>query len=452
MKKKGALIIMMCFLVTGKMFAQDTAALSGTVTLKQCIDLAIKNNLQINESDFTAQGSRINLQLANGYFLPNISANINHSLSEGRVINSVNNSYVTQSSTYASYSLNLNENLWNAGSIRNNAASSRLAYEASKMDLQQQKDNITINVILQYLQVLSYEEQLAAAKQQVESYRQQVEKTNNQSEQGALSNPSILTDLKGNMASSELNVISTQRAVETAKIGLVQYLNLPYTTSFDLQKIDADMTPVLYDGASDAIYQQALQNLAYIKAGRFRTLSAIKSWKSAKGQLYPTLSFGGGASTNFSSLATTSTNGKIPYPTQLGNNFGSNFGIGLYIPILNGLQGKSRVQQAQITINKSKFEETSNKTALQQNVQQAYVNMASGFQSYQKLQDQVKNFGESSRIAEVRFNEGVTTSVEYIISKTNYDQATLNLIAQKYDYILRTKILDYYQGKLTLTP
>lgn len=451
MKKSSALIVVVLFFIAGRGFAQDTTMLTGTVSLKQCIDIAIKNNLQVNENRFIAENDRVNLMTARGNYLPSISANINHSLSEGRVINSVDNTYSTQSSTYANYSLNLNQTLWNAGSIRNYSQASRLAYEAGKMDLQQQKDNITINVILQYLQVLSYEEQLTAAKQQVESYHQQVSKSEALNEQGALPNPATLTDLKGYMASTELSVINLQKAVESAKITLVQYLNLPYSPNFDLEKIDENITPALYDAGADAVYQSALQTLAYIKAGRLRTLSAEKSLKSAKGQLWPTLSFGANAGSSFNSLAT-DPSGKIPYPKQLNNNFGSSFGIGLSIPILNGFRLKGQVQQARITLDRAKFEEISNNTALQQNVQQAYLNMKSGFDAYQKYQEQAKQFGESSRIAEVRFNEGVTTSVEYTIAKTNYDAATINLIATKYDYILRTKILDYYQGKLTLQP
>src|SRR3569833_1966004 len=171
MKKSSALIVIACLLVTWRGNAQDTTMLSGTVTLKLCVDIAIKNNLQVNENRFVAENDRINLMQARGNFLPNISASIGHSLSEGRVINSVDNTYSTQSSTYANYGLTLGLTLWNAGALRNYAASSRLSYEAGKMDLQQQKDNITISVILQYLQVLSYEEQLIAAQQQVESYR-----------------------------------------------------------------------------------------------------------------------------------------------------------------------------------------------------------------------------------------------------------------------------------------
>ncbi len=448
-KMKMALAVIVFVLLAGRSFAQDTTALSGTVTLDQCIALAIKNNLQINNNRVTADNNQVYVHEAFGNFLPTISANINHSLSEGRVINSVSNTYVTQSTTSAGWGLNFNEVLWNGGAIRNNYQGNKYGYEATKMDLQTQKDNISIQVILAYIQVLSNEEQLMVAKQSVESFRQQTDKASKQNEQGAVSNPADLANFKGQLASAEYNVINLQKAIESSKIALVQYLNVPYTPNFDLEKIPENVEPSAYNGTPDDIYQAALQNLSTIKSSSLKTLSALKYWKAAKGAMWPTVTFGPSAGTSFSSLGTDLQGKKVPYATQLGNNFGSSFGVGLYIPILQGFSLSGRAKLNKIAYDQAKFNENTNKTALQQNIQQAYINVNSGYASYQKLLEEVTDFNEATRIAQVRYNEGVTTVVEYIIAKTSADQAALNLVATKFDYILRTKILDYYQGKLT---
>lgn len=447
-KKKGALLLIFALLMY-RGFAQDTAALTGTVTLKQCIEIALKNNLAVNQSDFAAQNNRVYVQQATGNMLPFLSANVSHNFSQGRVINSANNGYINQSLNYGNYGINGTEYLWNGGSIHNNIAASRLTSEAAKMDLQQQKDVITINTILAYLQILSTKEQLNAARQQLASIRSQEERYQIQDSTGSLSNPALLTDLRGSRANSELNIVSLLNTLESSKIALVQYLNLPYT-SFDVQAPEETPAPFIYDASSDIIYQQAMENLAIIKSAHFKTLSASKSFRAAKGQLWPTLTFNGGAASNYSSAATTSSGGKVPYGQQLSNNFNTYFGLGLSIPILQGLQAKSRVDLARIAEKKATFEEKSAKTALQQNVKQAYINMQSSFDRYQKTMEAVKAYQESFRIAEVRFSSGLYTSLEYITAKNNADQANINLIAVKYDYLVRTKILDYYQGKLSL--
>ena len=79
----------------------------------------------------------------------------------------------------------------------------------------------------------------------------------------------------------------------------------------------------------------------------------------------------------------------------------------------------------------------------------SYNLLPSAYERYQTLTQQVKDYAESFRIAEVRFNAGAITSVDYLIVKRSVDNANINLIAAKYDYILRTKILDFYQGRLS---
>lgn len=56
-------------------------------------------------------------------------------------------------------------------------------------------------------------------------------------------------------------------------------------------------------------------------------------------------------------------------------------------------------------------------------------------------------FTNSYKVAEVRFNAGLTTTVEYLAAKNNLDKARSNFVTARYDYFLRSKILDYYQGK-----
>jgi outer membrane protein len=479
MKKKILFLSLVSFLFLQKNFSQDTTNLGGPLSLKQCVEIALKNNLQVNTSELLMEDSRVNLSLARGYQLPFVSSNINHGFSNGKAIDPYTNSYIDQSLSYANYNVNANYYLWNAGSIRNNVRANSLNYEASKMDLQQQKDNATIAVILAYLQVLNSEEQLNAAEQQVEVTRKQVERNEILNKNGALKYPSDLYDLKGQMANDQLNVVGIKNSLETYKVDLAQLMNVPYSSSMELEKVNTDAELSMYNGNPQMIYQQALENLAMIKAVDLRQESALKSVKSARGSLYPSIVLNGNLATNYSNSASVQNfvssteaptdsyvminNTKLPvyapqatyeqqklsYGNQWKNNFNSSFSIGLQIPILNGLTAKSSLNRAKIQVKRSSINAQSTKTQLQQAVEQAYVNMSSAFERYQTLTQQAKDFAESFRITEVRFNAGDVTSVDYLIAKRNVDNANINLISAKYDYILRTKILDFYQGRLT---
>jgi outer membrane protein len=479
MKKKSIFLGIILLIILQKDFAQDTSSLNGILTLKQCVDIALKNNIDINRSELDMQDSKANLTQAKGYRLPFISGNINHGLSQGRAIDPFTNSYINQNLSYADYNLGANLYLWNAGSINNNVRASSLNFEASKMDWQQQKDNVTIQVILAYLQVLNNQEQLNAAIQQASVTRSQVERLAVLDKDGAIA-PSTYYDTKGQLASDELSIVDLKNAVESAKLDLVKLMNVNYSKEMELEKIDISSTLAIYDGTSQQIYDQALKNLALIKAVDLRKESAAKSLKAAKGQFYPSLILNGALGTNYSNAATvqdlTGTTDvltenyvnvnneksfvyspqsmydsrKISYGDQWKNNFNSSVSIGIQIPILNGLQTRTKVKQAVIQEKRSDINAKTTKTQLQQEVEQAYINMNSAYERYQTLSSQVEDLTISFKAAEVKFNAGALTSVDYLLIKNKADNSNINLISAKYDYILRTKILDFYQGKLSL--
>lgn len=446
------------------------------LTLKQAIETAIDNNLQVRQAGYQAESDKAIYKQAKANQLPYIAGNVNHGINQGRSIDPFTNTYANQQINFANYSINTSITLWNGSAIVNNIRQNELAAKASEMDWQQQKDNITINVILAYLQVLSAQEQLTIARNQVEVSKAQVARLDVLNASGAIA-PSLLYDLRGQLATDELNVINLRNTVETAKISLAQLMNVPYNASIQLENLNQPVAPTLYDGTADNIYQLATQQLALVKAADYRMQSAQKRYLSAKGLLLPTLSFNGGFGTNYSSVAsrqefinsadvpTTSyvnvsgtkyaliepqnfyQSRKITYIDQFTNNFNSSFSIGLSVPILNSLRARTSVTQARIAEKRTAFEAKTVKTQLRQAVDQAYINMNTSFERYQTLARQLEDFTVSFKAAEVRFNAGVNTSVEYMIAKNNVDRTNSNFVSAKYDYLLRVKVLDFYQGK-----
>lgn len=446
------------------------------LTLQQCVETGITNNLQVQQSDLQMQSDEINWKQAKLNLLPNLNGSVSHGINQGRSIDPFTNGYINQSIATGNYSLSSGVVLFNGFSLLNSVKQTSLAYQASKMDWQQAKDNITINIILAYLQVLSNQEQLQQAKNQLDLSKQQVDRLEILNKQGDI-NPSDLSDLKGQYAGDQLSIINSQNALESSKLTLCQLMNIPYDKNMVLEKISAETLATKYEDTPDKIYSTALAQLALIKAVDLRKLSAEKGLKVAKGELYPTLSFGANTNTNYSSAAsqeiflnstTVATSDyvtvnstqypvmstvnnyssqKIGYGKQLSTNRFTSFDLSLRIPIFNSLQARNRVKQAQLTLKNSEIIAATTKTELQQNIEQAYINMTSASDRYKTLLDQVSAYSESFRIAEVRFNSGLGTPIDYLTAKNNMDRANINLINAKYDYVLRTKILDYYQGK-----
>lgn len=140
---------------------------------------------------------------------------------------------------------------------------------------------------------------------------------------------------------------------------------------------------------------------------------------------------------------------KVPYGDQWKNNFNSGVSLNLSVPILNGLAARTKVRAAKIAESQATFQEQTVKIQLRQAIERDYLSMHTAYETYKKLLSQAADYGESFREAKVKFEAGVLNAVEFVLVQNNLDQAKLNLIAAKYHYILETKILDYYQGKLS---
>ncbi|MBS1522821.1 MAG: TolC family protein [Bacteroidetes bacterium] len=471
--------ILTLLFITGTIWANAQVA-DTSFTLQKCLDIAIKNNLQVKQSNANAELARVDYRQAIENLLPNISGSASRSFNSGRAISPLTNSYVNQSATNDNYGLTGSMTLFNGFSLINAIKATSLAFQAGKMNFQAAKDAVTVNVITSYLAILDDQEILTASKSQLAYQKETVDRLTILEKQGANKAASDLTDQQGQLAANEVSVVNSQNALDAAKLTLFQIMNIPYQAGVKFEDVNAENLRGDYGSDPDQVYQTALQRFAAVKAATLSREAAQKNVSSLRGQLAPSITLGGGLNTAYSNTAqqsvfidsTTSavkglyaqgpagketifaTNANtasqdISYRDQLKNNYSSYVSIGINIPIfLNGTR-RNALSRAKINALYARDVEENAKIVLKQNVEQAYLNMMAAYKKYQVLMDQVKAYTESFRIYKLRFDAGVLTSVDYIFAKNNLDAATVNMISAKYDYFITSKILDYYQGKLT---
>ncbi len=351
------------------------------------------------------------------------------------------------------------------------------------MDLQWQKDQITLAVLLDYLQVLSSRDQLRLAYEQATVDSISLIRLEAQGREGALNPVSNLTDLRGQYAQDQINIATAVNNLEAAKVAVFSLLNVNYRRDVEYQNSITATDISAYSSTSDSIFQHAMEIIPAIKSAQLKVYEYERALAYYRGAYWPTVSFNGGVSTNWTNVpAATSyvTTGAPTYspetgiysdpngvnpvyqeiPTQnpvypkFGDQFKNNrseyLGINVSIPILNGFQARNNVRQAKLTLKNYQLQNTNARYQLQQTVELAFQQMIAAYKTYKFYQQQAVAFEESFRVTNIRFTEGVVTSDVYILAKGHSDQAEVNLAAARYSYIFRTKVLDYYQGKLTL--
>ncbi|MBC7447359.1 MAG: TolC family protein [Hymenobacteraceae bacterium] len=456
----------------------DTAAV---YTLSRCVALALDHNLQARQADWQTEKSRLDLLSARGNVLPFVAGGVTHGINQGRSIDPFTNSYVNQEVSFANYGLSGSITLWNGQTLQHTVQQTRLAYEAGKLERQQLRENITISVLLAYLQVLNSDEQLNQARQQTRVTADQVARLRVLDSSGTIA-PALLADLKGQLATDQLNELTARGNAQTARLTLAQLLNIPFNPALRVSPLPEALSPTNPAAAADVgqLVLTATATLPHLKAAELRLRSAQKGVRAARGMRLPALYAFGNLGTTYSSAANRATllgtsevatgnyvvvgpdrvpvytaaptyrSSVIPYAEQWRNNVFSTIGLGLRIPLLNGNQARTQRGLARLAEQQADVQVQVVTTQLQQAVTQAVLNQQLAQERYQALTGQVADFTQSFRAAEARFAVGVTTSVDYVVAKNNLDRARSNLIAARYDVALRRQIVAYYAGKAQL--
>jgi outer membrane protein len=449
MKKTVLLLFSLLTSLVGKSQTALQALTAGEkLSLQQCIDIALTNNVQIKQSMLRVQSGEIQARQAIQNRLPNVNGSANQNWSFGFFTDPFTNINQSQSAAFNNFSINTNVTIFAGGQISQNIKQSNLNLQATQLDLQQSRDNVSLNVVLAYLQVLNAEDQVIAARNQLEVSRLQMQRTEKLVNAGSLP-PANLFDLKSQVANDDLALINGLNTLDAAKLSLLQQMNINISQDVSLDRVNIALpSTIQYEATSQQVYESAQNNQAVVKAADKRIESALVGIKLAQASLRPTVNGGASMATSFSTTAKNPvTREDIPYFTQLNNNRNEGIGVSVSFPIFTRFNNKNRIALATIEKNISELNAQNVRITLRQNIEQAYVNMSNAAKRYEALNIQVSALEESFRVAESRYNAGAIDFVAYNVAKTNLDRARVNQIQAKYDFILRTKVLDFYQGK-----
>jgi outer membrane protein len=452
-------------------------------TLKQCIDYALANNLSIQRSNYNVETSEVDLRQAKFSRLPSVNGSVGYGYSWGRGLDPVTNSFASQQIRSSNLSGNASLPLYNGFRINSTIKQNQRAVAASEFDLAKAKNDLILNVANLFITVVFNKENVDNAKFQLASSEQQLERTRKQVAAGALPKSEEL-NLDAQVASNEVAVVQQENALALSLLQLKQALLIPASQGFDIEIPQLDPEDLVIDQTRDEIFKIARATLPEIKSAEMRIQSSSYAVKAARGNLYPRLSLNAGLNTNYSSTQEAQfypdggfrfpDNGERPpfafvnkdlsagvyaieptgtyrntylFKDQIKDNIYRTLGFQLTIPILNGFSSRATLQRTIIQNQQAKIDAEQTSQNLRQNVETAYNEALAASKTYNSSLRQVQAREEAFRMMEQRFNAGAATSFEYQVSQNDLYQARTDLTRAKYDFIFKTKVLDFYQGK-----
>ncbi len=447
-------------------------------TLLECVDYALENNLTVKNQELTVVINEVNLLQSKANLLPTLNGSANYGRNWGRSINPETNVVTNKNQDNGFGSLSANWTLFSGMRNINTIKQSEASLAARQYDLEKSKNDIILLVVTFYTNVIFNRELYENAKSQLESTTSQMERTEKLVNAGALPRSSLL-DLLSQVASSELNVINAENAVNFSVLQLKQVMQIPAFQPLEIEIPEIELNESdLADLNPQRVYEIALATMPEVKSADKNVESALSSIKVNQGSYYPRISLSAGVNTNYSSIAAdrgfientgniialpigrVQSSGELvvtdfeerivlPYPTsqQLENNFGQSISLGMSIPIFNNLQVSSNVQRAKIAKNQADIIAEQTRQTLRQTIERAYNDVYSSAKAFQSSTKKVEAQEESFRAMKQRYDNGAANATDYELAENNLFQAKSDLLRAKFDYIFKLKILDFYQGK-----
>jgi outer membrane protein len=396
---------------------------------------------------------------AKGNFLPNVNASASQDWNFGSFIGQDGNR-VSIDSRGNSFGLNTGVTLFNGFRNTSIYKQAQLGIESSELQLNILKDNISVNVVNQYLNILLNKENLKVAEEQVAITEKQVIQVSELVDSGVRPRADLF-EVEAQLASDRERLTNVENSLELAKLALTQLLQIS-NEGFDVEEIELSLPEVLVEHkSSNEIYDYALQNRPEIKKAELDIENSILAIDIAKSAYYPTLSFGAGLGTSYQHFQGQEDLRVVIDPNdptnislvengfwqQLEDNLGYNLGFRLDIPIFNRMQTKVSVDKAKINKERIAYSLDQAKQDLRSTIEQAYTDAKAAFKQFEASQVSLNAQKEAFKNAQESYNSGVMNSFEFEQVRNRLVNAEANLINAKYNFVFTTKVLDFYLGK-----
>lgn len=416
-------------------------------SLRRCIDYAIEHNINIRRTANAVEQSAVEANTAKWARLPNLNGSAGQSWNWGRTQTAVKNEetgdystvYVNTSSQGSNLNLSTSIPLFTGLQIPNQYALAKLNLKAATADLAKAQEDIAINVASAYLQVLFNQELQQVAESQVELSLQQQARITRLADMGKASMAEV-AEAKARVAQDQMTAVQARNNYELALLDLSQLIELESPEGFLLESPDVSfalqqLTP------PDEIYQTALAQKPAIQAAEYRLEGSKHSIRIAQSAYYPQLNLNGSLGTNYYSTINRT------FRQQMGDNFSKYVGLSLSVPIFNRFSTRNRVRSARLQRDNYELQLTETKKTLYKEIQQAWYNAVAAESKYSSSHTAAEAGAESFRLMSEKYENGKANAVEYNEAKQNLMRAQSDELQAKYEYLFRSKILDFYKGE-----
>lgn len=459
-------------------FCFTTAKAQQVIGLQKAVDLTLQRNLTIKQAQFTEALATEDVKQSKYNLLPSASANPTAGFGFGRSPVSGNYAYANQTIFNVNGTASVQVTLFQGGQLRNQILQNKLILDVDKSNTAKVKNDLVLNVVTDYLTILTNQDLVAAAKQQIEISKitlDRVQKNFNAGNQTLAD----LSQAKAGLSTAEFNLTTAQNQLDLSVLILKQYMEMDPNIDIVVEKPDiSKLTDIKTDYDAREVIRTALSVNPDVHLAETQQQTYAQAIKIAKGNYYPSLGLYGNVASYYSSaqehfrvigsttpalqpIGTVQGTGQTvqslqplsqpiygyySFTNQFRDNFNQSIGVSLQIPIFNRYTARTSVRRAKLSYENAMVTTQLTKNTLSKTIIQAVLDLNAAVRKYQSAQQTYQADKDAFNVIQQRFNVGLVNSLDYNTSLTNYNNAQNNMIEAKYEVVFRSKVIDYYLG------
>ncbi len=405
--------------------------------LEQCVEYAVSHNLTVKARELETESEQLTLTEAKDRVLPTLEAGASQTWNFGRGLTAAN-TYADRNTSNFQWSAGLSLPLFQGLSTVRRIKASESSLAKTLTETAAAKDDITLNVVAQYLQVLYAREVEQSAASQVEYTAYEVGRQQALVEQGKVPEADLY-DAQAQHAQDKLQLVTAQNDTRTALVQLANLLQLPSVEGFDVLPL-SDAEPLI--PGPDQVYSDALGINNSVLAARQGITAANDNISLAKTGYIPRIDFNAGIGSSYYKVSDFPNEGFGP---QMRHNYATYLGFRLTIPIFDGFSTRNQIRRARLSKLQAELELDRRQSELYKEIQLAYYQAKGARERYLASGETLEKMKLSFAATREKYNLGRSTPAEFEQAKNNLFRTEVSSIQARYEYLLRCRILSFYR-------
>ncbi len=422
MNQKFFLLLLLLLIPGQSLFAADDIKKGDVLTLRQCIDIALKNHPSVSAAAGAIRQSESKIGKARAGYYPQLSLQSGYSRIGPPASSLSNSSY-----DYYSNALNLNQTLFDFGKTSTAVDIQKLGKQSAEADFQDTTASLTYSVQEAYFSLLKAKMSETVAVETVNQFQQHFEVAQTFFETGKSSKIDV-TSAEVNLSNARIQLIGAQNALRLAQVNLNRAMGVVNAPEYDIQeKFNMKAVDITFEAALARAYENRpdIQSIALKKGALEKTVDLNKK------DYLPVLS--GNAAYGYTGQ-------------DAALNQSWNVGVALTFPFFTGFSTKYAVEEARANLEVTRANEEALRQKVYQEVKSAWLNRHEAFERIEAGKVTVRQAEESLELAQGRYATGVGNSLEIVDAMIKLNNAKMTYIAALSDFNIAEASLEKAMG------